>query len=71
MQYHHIDRYITLKETAEYLNVSKETLYLWVKEKKIPAYKLGRFWKFKISEIDKWMNCEKKFGEEKKKYIFD
>lgn len=60
MQNHHIDRYISLKETADYLNISKETLYLWVKTNKIPAYKLGRFWKFRVSEIDRWMENEKK-----------
>ena len=45
--------WVSVKQAAKHLNVSKETIYNWIKQKKIPVYKIGRLWKFKISEIDK------------------
>jgi excisionase family DNA binding protein len=35
--------------------VSQDTLYKYVNEQKIPAFKLGNRWRFKKSKIDQWM----------------
>lgn len=40
---------------AEYLGVSKETIYRWLDRKKIPAHRIGKLWKFKPSEVDEWV----------------
>jgi excisionase family DNA binding protein len=37
------------------LGVSKDTIYRWISTKQMPAHKVGKLWKFKISEIDKWV----------------
>jgi excisionase family DNA binding protein len=50
------DRIMTLEEVAEYLRVKPQTIYTWAQEKKIPAAKLGREWRFRKSMIDKWFN---------------
>jgi excisionase family DNA binding protein len=47
---------MTLEEVAEYLRVKPQTIYTWAQEKKIPAAKLGKEWRFKKSMIDKWFN---------------
>ena len=49
------ERWLSVEEIAKHLGVSKETIYRWVEKKKIPAHKLGRQWKFKVSEVDKWV----------------
>lgn len=49
------DRWVSVQEIAHYLGISKETVYRWLEAKKIPAHKIGRQWKFKISEIDIWV----------------
>jgi excisionase family DNA binding protein len=49
------ERWLSVKEIAAHLGVSKESIYNWVSENKIPAHKVGRFWKFKASEVDKWI----------------
>lgn len=46
------ERWLSVKEIAAHLGVSKETIYNWIEEKTIPAHKIGRFWKFKASEVD-------------------
>lgn len=49
------ERWFSVEEIAKHLGVSKETIYRWVEKKKIPAHKLGRQWKFQVSEVDEWV----------------
>lgn len=44
-------------EIAEYLGVSKDTVYTWVSSKGMPGHRVGRFWKFKKDEIDDWVRA--------------
>lgn len=45
---------MTLEEVARYLKVKPQTIYTWAQEKRIPAAKLGKEWRFKRSLIDEW-----------------
>jgi excisionase family DNA binding protein len=56
---------MTLEEVAEYLRLKPQTIYTWAQEKKIPAAKLGKEWRFRKSLIDKWFNqhIDNKFRE--------
>jgi excisionase family DNA binding protein len=47
---------MNIKEASEYLGVSPDTLYKYVYEEQIPAFKLGNRWKFKKSKLDQWMD---------------
>ena len=47
-----------IREASEYLGVSRETLYKYVYEEKIPAFKLGNRWKFKKTLLDRWMETQ-------------
>ena len=49
------EKWSNLEEIAEHLQVHKDTIRLWIKKGEIPAHKLGRLWRFKISEIDEWV----------------
>lgn len=40
---------------AEYLGVSKDTVYAWINKKTMPAHRIGRLWKFKTEEVDLWV----------------
>jgi len=54
------DKYISLEEAAEYLNIKPVTLRKWIKAKEdIPAHQIGRLWKFKKSELDEWVQSGK------------
>ena len=55
MEYVTEDRWLSVEEIAVYLGVKKDTVYKWIERKKMPAHKLGKLWKFKIQEIDKWV----------------
>jgi excisionase family DNA binding protein len=41
---------------ATYLRLKPQTIYLWAQEKKIPAAKLGKEWRFRRSVVDNWFN---------------
>lgn len=55
------ERYISLDEAADYLGIKPVTLRSWIRNpnNEVPAHKIGRFWKFKCSEIDEWVNSGK------------
>ena len=50
-----IEKWSTLKEVQEHLGVGRETILQWIAKKNMPAYKMGRLWKFKLSEVDAWV----------------
>ena len=45
----------TLKEVQAYLGVGRETILQWIAKRNMPAYKVGKLWKFKLSEVDDWI----------------
>ena len=49
------DRWMSVDDIAEYLGVSKDTVYSWVASKGMPGFKVGRFWKFKKEDVDTWV----------------
>jgi excisionase family DNA binding protein len=49
----------SLEEVAIFLGVNKDTVRNWIKKTDIPAHKVGRQWKFKLSEIDVWVKSGK------------
>ena len=54
-----MDKWLTLEQIAEYLQMSTSSIYKMAQAGKIPAYKVGRQWRFKIEEIDKWVEKNK------------
>lgn len=54
-----VDKWCSLEEIAEYLGVTKDTIRNWIKKTDIPAHKIGRLWKFKLTEVDEWVKSGK------------
>ncbi len=57
------DRWLSVTEISKYLGITKDSVYKWVKEKGMPAHRLGKLWKFKTDEIDVWMRQGGAVGE--------
>ena len=54
------DKYISLEQAAEYLNIKPVTLRKWIRNRDdIPAHQIGKLWKFKKAELDEWVNSGK------------
>lgn len=56
---------MNIRQASQYLGVSPDTLYKYVYEEKIPAFKLGNRWKFKKTILDQWMEAKSHMGEGK------
>ena len=44
-----------IRQAADYLGISPDTLYKYASEGFIPAFKLGNRWRFKRSLMESWM----------------
>ncbi|PIF65838.1 AlpA family transcriptional regulator [Delftia sp. 60] len=49
--------WVTAIDVARHLGVVKDTIYRWRERKGLPAHKIGRLWKFQLSEVDKWVRA--------------
>jgi excisionase family DNA binding protein len=49
------DRWLSVAEICIYLGIKRDTVYKWISEKQLPAHRLGKLWKFKVSEVDEWV----------------
>lgn len=45
-----------IRQAAEYLGISGDTLYRYASEGFVPAFKLGNRWRFRKSLLDAWMD---------------
>lgn len=59
------DDILTIKELSLYLKLAEKTAYRLASDGMIPGFKVGGAWRFRKSEIDRWIvKQEKKKAEE-------
>ena len=49
-----------LRQAADYLGISSDTLYRYAAERTIPAFKLGNRWRFRKVKLEEWMDKQEK-----------
>lgn len=49
------EKWVNLQDIAIHLSISEDTVRTWVKEGKLPFYRAGKMYKFRISEVDEWV----------------
>jgi len=49
------EKWVNLEDIADHLSLSEDTVRTWVRDGKLPVYKAGKRYKFKISEVDQWV----------------
>ena len=50
-----VEKWVNLEDVAKHLSISQDTVRTWIKEGKLPYYRAGKRYKFKISEVDEWL----------------
>lgn len=50
-----VERWYSMNEIAAHLGISRDTALTWIETKNMPAHRIGRLWKFKVSEVDQWV----------------
>ena len=53
------ENYISIEDAALFLNIKPVTLRKLIKDKNVPAHKIGKQWKFKRSELEEWVKSGK------------
>ena len=53
------ERPITVKELAEMLSLTDETICDWIKRRRLPAYGVGKSWRFEAREILEWWRARR------------
>ena len=49
------DQLMDIKDVATYLRVKESTVYTWAQAGKLPAFRLGRLWRFRRRDLDDWL----------------
>lgn len=52
---HEQEPWVSVDEVAKHLGIAKDTVYRWIESKSLPAHRVGRLWKFKLSQVDAWI----------------
>jgi excisionase family DNA binding protein len=52
------DEYMSIKEVADKLKVSRQSLYNWRKDNSLPAIRMGRLYRYSRSSIDAFMRLD-------------
>lgn len=51
------ESWMSVDEIARHLGVAKDSIYRWIARRSLPAHRIGRLWKFKVSEVDQWVRA--------------
>ncbi len=57
---------LTIKQVAEYLQVTEKTIYTLVQEGNIPAFKVRGQWRFKREDIERWIEENKESSKKER-----
>ncbi len=49
--------WVSVDQVAEHLGVTRDSIYRWIDRKALPAHRVGRLWKFQLSEVDAWVRA--------------
>lgn len=49
------ENWVSVERVASHLGVAKESIYRWIASKEFPVHRVGRLFRFKISEVDAWV----------------
>lgn len=49
--------WVSVNEVTKHLGIARDTVYRWIESKALPAHKVGRLWKFKLSQVDAWIEA--------------
>ncbi len=58
-----------IRQAADYLGISTDSLYRYASENTIPAFRLGNRWRFKKSRLDAWMDEQSGRSEQVPKLV--
>lgn len=55
--------WLNAAEASKYLGISMSNLYSMAQSKRLPAHRVGKVWRFSLSELDSWIRINKPINE--------
>ena len=59
-----MEKLLKVEQLSEIIQVSPSTIYHWAQADYIPHYKFPKVLRFKLSEVERWLNRRKTKGRE-------
>jgi excisionase family DNA binding protein len=56
-----METYLDIEGVAKYLNIAEKTVRKWVLNREMPYHKIMKVIRFRVSEIEEWINSSGKF----------
>lgn len=53
-----LEPWVSIDTVAAHVGVRKDSIYRWIERRGLPAAKVGKLWKLKLSEVDAWMRAQ-------------
>jgi excisionase family DNA binding protein len=47
----------SVDDVVNHLGVARDTIYRWIEARGLPGHRIGKLWKFKVSEVDAWVEA--------------
>ncbi len=54
--------WVGIAEVAAHPGVAKDTVYRWVDTQDLPAHRVGRLFRFRLSQVDRWVENRTSHG---------
>jgi excisionase family DNA binding protein len=54
------DKYLTVAQLSEYLNIHRTTIYRMLREGRLPGFRIGSDWRFSLKAIEEWVRDQMK-----------
>lgn len=59
--------FLTAEEVSRYLRIPLSTVYKLVTDKTLPAFRVGKHWRFRRESLQEWIKQQEKEQDQEKK----
>lgn len=57
-----IEAFLTTEEVLSYLKITPRTIYRLIRSGELPAVRIGRQWRFRRADLDRWLERQRAFS---------
>lgn len=54
-----LEPWVSVEQLAAHLACSVDSIYRWLARRGLPSHRVGRVWRFKVSEVDAWVRTDR------------
>lgn len=59
---HEMEAFLTTEEVLSYLKITPRTIYRLIRCGELPAVRIGRQWRFRRADLDRWLERQRAFS---------